>query len=184
MKNHSLYVRLQYLYRKISIVIVRIRMRSYRPFIESHNTFNITPLLHQQIKALLTSNSNKSNKLLTKTHKDAQHSEISATKADNENHKNSGIENGFAKYLKQKKSSSINHPCMGDKLKTSAWEHIHFTIRYARQGNVAMAKLHADIAGHALEEVAHFIKDEEYSELVFEVEKCFEKSKIEIGQEV
>ena len=175
MKNHSLFVRLQYLYRKISIVIVRIRMRSYHPFTESNNTFNITPLLHQQIKTLLTPNSNEGNELLTNVHD----SIINTTKVDN--NQDSEIGSDFTEYLKQKKSYSINHPFIGDKLKTSAWEHIHCTIRYARQGNVAMAKLHADIAGHAIEELAHFLKDVEYSELVFEVEECFDKSKIEIG---
>lgn len=184
MKNHSLFVRLLYLYRKISIVMVRIRMRSYRPFIESNNSFDITPLLHQQIKTLLTPNSNKGDELLPNAYKKAQDSKISTPIVDNKKHQDSEIENGFAEYLKQKKSSSIDHPYMGDKLKNSAWEHIHCTIRYARQGNMAMAKLHADIAGHALEEAVHFMKDEEYSELIFEVEECFEKSKIEIGQEV
>ena len=66
---------------------------------------------------------------------------------------------------------------MGDKLKKSAWEHVHSAIRYARQENMAMAKLHADIAGHALDEAAHFLKDEEYSELIFEIEESFDKSK-------
>ena len=179
MKNHSLFVRLQYLYRKISIVMVRIRMRSYHPFTESNNTFNITPLLHQQIKSLLTPNSNKGNELLPNVH----NSIIKTTKVD-DNNQDSEIGSSFSEYLKQKKSYSINHPFIGDKLKTSAWEHIHCTIRYARQENVAMAKLHADIAGHALEELAHFLKDIEYSELVFEVEECFYKSKIEIGSVV
>lgn len=156
-------------------------MRSYRPFIDSNNTFDITPLLHQQIKALLTPNPIKGNELLPNAHEEEHDSKISTTKVDNKNNQDSEIENGFAEYLKHKKSSSIEHPCMGDKLKNSAWEHIHCTIRYAKQGNIALAKLHADIAGHAIEEAAHFMKDEEYSELVFEVEKCFEKSKIEIG---
>ena len=56
---------------------------------------------------------------------------------------------------------------MGGQLKKSAWEHVHKAIRYARQADVTMAKLHADIAGHALEEAEHYLKDEECSELVF-----------------
>jgi len=189
MKYHSLFVRLQYLYRKISIVIVRVRVGSYRPFLELNNTFDITSLLHQQIDSIVFS-SIKNNVPPANTSKEVQHSELNFTKVDNENHQDSEIENvssiesEFAKYLKQKKSSSIVHPYMGDKLKKSAWEHVHSTIRYARQGNMAMAKLHADIAGHALEEAAHFLKDEEYSELVFQIEECFIKSKKEKGQEV
>ena len=49
---------------------------------------------------------------------------------------------------------------------------------------MTIAKLHADIAGHALEEAEHYLKDEEYSELVFEIEECFIKSKKEKEQEV
>ena len=183
MNTHSLFVRLLFLYRKFSTVIVRIRMRSYRPFLESNNIFDITSLLHQQIDSIVSS-SIKNNAPLANTSKEAQSSDLNFTKVDNENYQNSEIESEFAKYLKQKKSYSINHPFMGDKLKASVWEHIRCTLRYTRQGNVAMAKLHADIAGHALEEVAHFIKDVEYSELIFEVEECFEKSKKEKELEV
>ena len=49
---------------------------------------------------------------------------------------------------------------------------------------MTIAKLHADIAGHALEEAEHYLKDEECSELVFEIEECFIKSKKEKEQEV
>lgn len=182
MKYHSLFVRLQYLYRKISIVITRIRMRSYRPFIESNNTFDITSLLHKQIDSIVFS-SIKNNAGTANTSKEVQHSKLNFAKVDNKNCQDneidnvSSIESEFSKYLKQKKSSSITHPYMGDKLKKSTWEHIHSTIRYAKQGNMAIAKLHADIAGHALEEAAHFLNDEEYSDLVFQVEECFIKSK-------
>lgn len=183
MKNHSLYVRLLYLYKKISIALVRIRMRSYRPFNDSNDTFDITSLLRQQINTLAP-DLNDSNEPLTNSKGVAKYTGIHATKVDVKNNQDNGLNNisstesEFAKYLNQKTSSSIDHPYMGDKLKKSAWEHIHCTIRYARQGNVAMAKLHADIAGHALEEAVHFIKDEEYSELILEIEECFEKSKI------
>ena len=182
MKSHSLFARLQYLYRKISIVIARVRMGSYRPFLETKNTFDMTTLLHQQIDSIVFS-SIKNNVPPANTGKEVQCSELSFTKVDNENYQDSeidgvsSIESEFVKYLKQKKSSSLTHPYMGDKLKKSAWEHIHCTIRHARQGDMAMAKLHADIAGHALEEAAHFLKDEEYSELIFEIEESFDKSK-------
>ena len=157
-------------------------MRSYHSFIESNNTFDITSLLHQQIDSIVFS-SIKNNVPPADTSKEVQRSELSFTKRDNEKCQDSEIDNvssiesEFAKYLKQKKSSSLTHPCMGDKLKKSAWEHVHSAIRYARQENMTMAKLHADIAGHALEEAAHFLKDEEYSELIFEIEESFDKSK-------
>lgn len=181
MRNNSLYVRLLYLYRKISIVVVKIRMRSYRPFPESSNTFDITSLLHKQINTL-TPDPTKNNTPLASESMKPHFSEQNVLKVDSKNNQDREIENvgstesEFSKYLKQTKLSSINHPFMGEKLKKSAWEHIHCSIRYARQGNVALAKLHANIAGHALEEAVHFMKDDEYTKLVYEIEECFEKS--------
>jgi len=189
MKNHSLFVRLQYLYRKISIVIMRVRMRSFRPFHESNNTFDITSLLHQQINTLADS-LDKNNTHPATVNEKSQRSELTLNKVDIKKYQSSkienvsGVESEFAKYLKQKKSSAMSHPYLGDKLKESAWEHIHCTIRYARQGNVETARLHAGIAGQALEEAAHYLKDEEYSELVFQIEECFIKSKKEKRQGV
>ena len=188
-KYHSLLSSLQYIYRKISIVVVRIRIHSYRKLVESNSSFDITSVLNEQINTLAAS-SVKNNKIHDDVNEKPQHSELTFNKEDIKKYQSSkienvsGVESEFAKHLKQKKSSSMIHPYLGDKLKQSAWEHIHCTIRYARQGNVVTARLHADIAGQALEEVAHYMKDEEYSELVFQIEECFIKSKKENGQEV
>ena len=186
MNSHSLFIRLLFLYRKVSTVIVRIRMRSYHQRNESDNTFDIAILLNKQIDVLVSSSA-ENNERSASISKENHYSELIFSNVDNERYQNgetkniNNVESEFAKYLKQKKSSLIIHPYMGDKLKKSAWEHIHCTIRYARQGNVAMAKLHADIAGHALEEAVRYMKDEEYSELVFQIEECFIKSKKEKG---
>jgi len=182
MKNHSLLSTLQYIYRKISIVVVRIRIHSYRKRVESNSSFDITSVLNEQINTLAASSA-KNNKTHDDVNENPQHSELTFNKEDIKKYQGSkienvsGVESEFSKYLKQKKSSSMIHPYLGDKLKQSAWEHIHCTIRYARQGDVVTARLHADIAGQALEEVAHYLKDEEYSELVFQIEECFIKSK-------
>lgn len=188
MNNSSLFVRLLYLYRKVSVVVIRIRMRSYHKFIESNDNFNITSLLNKQIN-VLAANSIKNispNIILPQSDiiKKTQFTELTLPKVDNKTEIISGIESEFAKYLKQKKSFSIDHPYMGDKLTKSAWDHIHCTIRHARQGHIDMAKLHADIAGHALEEAAHYMEEQEYSKLVFEIEECFINSKNEKEQEV
>ena len=161
---------------------VQLRMRSYRQNIKSDTAFNITALLKKQISELTVS-LDGNNKHSSNNSKEPHSFNQTLSNVDNENHQSSGreriniVDSEFAKYLKQNKSSLIAHPYMGDKLKKSAWEHIHSTIRHAKLGHVEMAKLHADIAGHALEEVAHYIKDEEYSELIFDIEKCFEIQK-------
>jgi hypothetical protein len=182
MKNSSLFIRLLFLYRKVSIFAVRIRMRSYRQHVKSDTALNITALLKKEIDELVVS-SDQNIKHSSNISEEPHSSNLIIPKADNEHSHDVGIKNThnveseFANYLKQNKSSLIIHPYMGDKLKKSAWEHIHCTIRHARLGHIDMAKLHADIAGHALEEAAHYMSDEEYSELIFDIEKCFKNSK-------
>ena len=182
MKNSSLFVRLLFLYRKVSIFAVRIRMRSYRQHVKSDATLNITALLKKEIDELVVS-SVQNIKHFSNISEEPHSSNLIISKEDNERYYDNGrgnthnAESEFAKYLKQNKSSLIVHPYMGDKLKKSAWEHIHCTIRHARLGHVEMAILHADIAGHALEEATHYMSDAEYSELIFEIEKCFKNSK-------
>ena len=190
MKNKSLFDSLQSLYSRLFNTILRIRMLSYRPTVKSNNSLDITTLLNNQVDELAAS-SVINTTVPTDFGEKHLNSESASIKQDNyfldrknEFVTNLEFESEFSKYLKQKKSSSIIHPHMGGQLKKSTWEHVHKAIRYARQADVTMAKLHADIAGHALEEAEHYLKDEEYSELVFEIEECFIKSKKEKEQEV
>lgn len=180
MKNHSLFVKLLFLYRKVSIFAVRIRMRSYRQHVKCDTTLNITALLKKQISDITvnsndnikdSSNNSKEPHLFNQTFSNVENDQESGRETINT------VDSEFANYLKQNKSSLIVHPYMGDKLKKSAWEHIHSTIRHARLGHSEMATLHTDIAGHALEEAAHYMKDEEYSELIFDIEECFKDSR-------
>lgn len=83
------------------------------------------------------------------------------------------VDSDFAKYLKQRKTGAITQPQMGENLKSSAWEHVHCAIRHAKNGAVDTAKLHASIAGTALEEAGNYMNNEEYSQLLFDIEKYF-----------
>jgi len=184
MKNHSLLASLQDLYKIISKKVIRNRMHSYHKHVGSNGSFDITSVLNKQIDSLSTVSSD--NNIDSTNVRDEERSEKPITaKVQNqefqytEKENISGVESEFAKYLKQKKSSSASHPYLSEKLKATVWEHIHNTIRYAKQDNIATAKLHADIAGQALEEAAHYMSDEEYSNLIFQVEECFMISKKE-----
>lgn len=190
MKNKSLIDSLHSLYSRLFNTILRIRMRSYRPSVKSNNHFDITDLLNKQVDELAASSAKDTTAAVNFDEKNLN-SEFSSIKEDNHNRDSNKkpithleFESEFSKYLKQTKSSSIIHPHMGDQLKKSAWEHVHKAIRYARQADVSTAKLHADIAAHALEEAEHYLKNEEYSELVLEIEECFIKSKKEKELEV
>jgi len=75
------------------------------------------------------------------------------------------------------KSKITPDPYMGDKLKDSAWSHIHAALLHARQGEAITAKLHADIANEALKEAAHYMSEEDYKVLCEEVAKAFKELK-------
>ena len=68
-----------------------------------------------------------------------------------------------------------NDPYLGDKLRDSAWSHIHAAQLQARQGNTINAKLHAGIANDALKEAAHYMSDKDYKDLCNEVTAIFKK---------
>ena len=68
----------------------------------------------------------------------------------------------------------------GDKLMQSTWEHLHASIRFARQGDVKMARLHADLTRNALNEAAHYLPESVYSRFSEDVMKALEDIKGQI----
>lgn len=57
----------------------------------------------------------------------------------------------------------------GDRLIQSTWEHLHASIRLARQGNAEAARLHAELTNNALNEAMHYLPESEYSQFSKEV---------------
>ena len=188
-ENNTLLKTLKELYNQLGVLMAQIRFRSYRSLIKSDNTFNITSILNQQVEKL-ASESVISAKSAENNEKIMQQSDDSLSKSAVKDksvmkHKNvSGVESEFAKHLKLSKSSAVSNSHMGDKLKESAWEHIHSAIRFAKQGKVDKAKVHADIAGHAIEEAGHYLNRDEYSVLVNRIEDYFTDSTKEQKKEM
>lgn len=60
----------------------------------------------------------------------------------------------------------------GDKLMQSTWEHLHASIRFARQGDVKTARLHAELTRNALNEAAHYLPEPVYSRFSEDVVKA------------
>lgn len=60
---------------------------------------------------------------------------------------------------------------MAEKLIKSIWEHLHATVRYSREGDRESAKLHLDILDSALNEVAHFMQEDDYRVLIQDIDK-------------
>lgn len=86
------------------------------------------------------------------------------------------IVTALSSHLKGQASYEIQ-PQLSEKLKNSAWSHVHSALRYARQGDEVNAKLHVNIACNALKEAEHYISDEACDELSAEVEKLLEQIK-------
>jgi hypothetical protein len=63
----------------------------------------------------------------------------------------------------------------GDKLMHSTWEHIHASIRYARQGELKKARLHVQLANNAIKEAAHYVTEEVYVRFTREVEEVLKE---------
>jgi len=176
--NHALLSTLKKLYSHLAMVLVQMRSYSYR---KSSHAFDITSILNSKVDDLVVHATRENTSLDKKTEKVQQsnltHSKIQTEYSQKEkSEKVLDAESEFAKHLQQRKSISVTQPHMGDKLKKSAWEHIHSAIRYAKQGKADTAKMHTDIAGHAIEEAGHYLNDEEYSELVYQIEDYFTKS--------
>lgn len=57
----------------------------------------------------------------------------------------------------------------GDRLVQSTWEHLHASIRLARQGNAEAARLHAELTNNALNEAAYYLPESIYSQFSKEV---------------
>lgn len=77
-------------------------------------------------------------------------------------------ENHSGSFIERANGSGI-YPEIVNKLENSIWEHIHATIRYARQGDEHNATMHSDIANSACKELAHYLDDEHYQAFIIKI---------------
>jgi len=75
----------------------------------------------------------------------------------------------LARHYKATENESELYPEIAKKLQHSIWEHIHATIRYARQGDKSNAAMHTDIANSACKELAHHTTDEQYQAFIMKI---------------
>jgi hypothetical protein len=187
--NQNLLSLLRNLYGKLAIAIIKIRTSTYRKFSQPRKISSITSVLTKQIDDL-AARAARENKYQDEVSESKRNNTYIHSKKDYDEYSLdniksvSGIESELSKHLKKRISPSIMNPGVVDKLIASAWEHIHSAIRFARRGEADKAKLHADIAGHALEEVSHYLEDEEYSDFVNQIEQYFSELQKEKRQEV
>lgn len=77
----------------------------------------------------------------------------------------------LSRYFKTRRTSAVLDPQMSAKLQKSTLSHIHSALRLARQGEITTARLHADIASHALQEAGHYMSEQEYARFSLEVDE-------------
>jgi hypothetical protein len=78
---------------------------------------------------------------------------------------------GLGRYFKSSRTEPVLDPELSEKLRNSTWHHIHTAFRLARQGEARTAKLHLDIASHAMKEASHYMSREDYIAFTVEVEE-------------
>ena len=84
---------------------------------------------------------------------------------------NDGNAEELARHIKATDNESGLYPEIAKKLEHSIWEHIHATIRFARQGDKHKATMHTDIANSACKELAHHMPKDQYQALTMKIEK-------------
>ena len=157
---------LQALYSKLSVLILNRRMDSYRKESSQYLDKQILTTLYDIVEKTPKSDNLKADAgdvgpvtqpatgASNRAAKVQQHSAPTATSyTDLSSHLHTSLS----------KSSDSGH--LREKLKSSAWDHIHTSLSYVRQGNPDLAKMHADLANEALLQVSHHMSDEENIEL-------------------
>jgi len=117
------------------------------------------PTPHHTIDYSLISN------VPTNTHPNQQYQQLDAHAVKKENI------GELSSYFKKRTNGAELHPDIKEKLEQSIWEHLHAAIRYARQHEKANAKMHANIACCACNELAHYLQKEQYKAFVNDIEK-------------
>lgn len=167
---------LQRLYSRIASLVLYKRMGSYRKEAGTVAGHDLTALLSDHIDRVAASRRASGQK--TQPQVSAQQDQT-ATQTLSPGRHHSGHQvsivsrtlNGLGRHFKSRRTESVVDPELSKKLKMSTWTHIHTALRLARQGEERTAKLHLDIASHALEEAAHYMSREEYLAFTVEVEE-------------
>ncbi len=88
-----------------------------------------------------------------------------------------GMPNDLSENMKSHSQHTSSDSYISDKLKASTWSHIHTAILRAREGDAKTAKLHADIANHAMKEAGHYMEDAEFKLFSEEIKKALDELK-------
>jgi hypothetical protein len=145
------------LYSGIVASLVHKRTTSYRP--GSDDTSDIGAALHAYIKQVKQRATETPSNTTDPALQVDLPSDRTSTLAPGHD---AQTDNPLSNYFKKNNSYSELAQPIGEKLKSSAWEHTHSAIRFAHQGDYATAKLHADLANNAIHELSHFMSTDDF----------------------
>lgn len=181
MKNTEFYNALirgiENVYRRISLIVLRKRMDAYHK--QTSQNFKVfsndikSPLL-DCIGNIIDNDQNSSQ---SPSNKDKNYPNVTTNlNTISKNHTSqphevdgSNVEE-LKRHYQSRTSGAWLYPEVVEKLEHSIWEHIHATIRYARQGDKDNATMHTEIANSACKELAHHMTEEHYQEFIMNIE--------------
>ena len=164
------------LYLKILALHTESRARSSHNHTNTASAQNIVSPLSECIDKLAASATNAADKPV-----DTSNSQIPEIENHSYDHTpfsredSSSVELGeLSVHLKNLHKYSGVSPGTGEKLMQSTWEHFHASIRFAHQGDVKTAKLHAELTKNALNEATHYLPEAVYSQFSQDVMHALE----------
>ena len=91
------------------------------------------------------------------------------------------FEGGLAKYFKDTVKGNEAHPGIEERLVTSAWDHVHAAVRAARNADETTAQMHVLIASNACRELARYLSESTYRELITDIENYIANTREEMA---
>lgn len=140
---------LQKLYRKLALLLLGVRKSVFHRSVK--NPHDIYKTISSHIDQLAK---NPSSKIATQRNDDAV-SRSSKDSVQSEKNRNSSEK-------EHRTVSTEYNPAVKQQLVNNTWLHIQAAIRFARQGKKTEAHLYAHLASSALDELGHYMTEDEY----------------------
>ena len=175
-KYHQLLRALHQLYAHVGFLHVQKKLQRHRGGSLQIKKYDISPQLHEHIGRLAETARPSETCSLPVRKQLAPRTSAKHTPSRSLNLSSSMSEHVKNFFRRDRHITAVDRH-VGDKLKTSAWNHMRTALRMARQGQLNSARIHANIAAQAVREVAHFVPEDEYEVFSKEIESSLKEIK-------
>ncbi len=172
--NHDLLSVLRALFQRVFRMNMaqRLNLHKRKP---ASDSVDLSESLYQQIDKLSTTNRNDSaiiDSRVSAATDDVKNTSVSSSRTKNLVYTTSSTPvTDLSNHLKTEHGNHYSQSELGKRLERSAWDHLHKSIYYARDGKTEDAKLHAKISLQAIKEAHQFLSDDEYTRLTRDIQK-------------